>query len=705
MSENTRQVGASPISSSPGRSYPLARPHWPWSTYTHRSSSSTPSIASSHGHARTSTLSGSWEPRSLGSSTMTGTSTPGGAPQAFVRQDSVFNVAAQDDAMRHWTFTAFEWVVRDVRRLKDFVEADHVDGASAPSEYDRVHEDTSSSFGVFRDSPLLGDGKFKLEIGMLAPVLKTLRSHIPAMSSTSIQSNPGSERILVLSITSLMVDFHQADYDASIMVAIKCQDDKAGERGARPAWVWEAWQNEWTFRSDSEVWECPLPSLSSLLENYRINSSDSFVICVQIHSPLGPFFPQQPSAYYVPRDLLEGLEASLDNANTGDVRFVCLERSFEDAASGEIPPSPSLSTQSSRRSSSGSASTPFLPHLTARKRTIYAHSDILIRRSEYFATMLSSAFAETSQGIVPGERKVYTIVVEEADFNTIYWLLKWIYGNWLLFRDDDDPREAVSGTGAGWSTKWLHSRGNEWDWKTFSKSVASIGSVRSATSGHQDQSSAGDKGKQTDRSRNIVSASTPSITRSTTSKPTMPGITSRQSSGVTTLRHGAPSSGSTTTSVMAGGVSSSSSNQAKSVPLPSSYPLSPRASRHPASTPSIPDPHPHPTPPPPPASALSVYQVAHRYAIPGLASLALEHMMATLTPARSFALLLATSLWDELHALVEDYVVERWEEVAVTPEFESCCVEVAAGEWGTEGGKTLTALFRRLRSPLGFSRS
>ena len=58
-------------------------------------------------------------------------------------------------------------------------------------------------------------------------------------------------------------------------------------------------------------------------------------------------------------------------------------------------------------------------------------------------------------------------------------------------------------------------------------------------------------------------------------------------------------------------------------------------------------------PPPPPASALSMYQVAHRYGMPGLAALALEHMMATLTPAGSFALLRASATWEELHQLVE----------------------------------------------------
>jgi len=114
---------------------------------------------------------------------------------------------------------------------------------------------------------------------------------------------------------------------------------------------------------------------------------------------------------------------------------------------------------------------------------------------------------------------------------------------------------------------------------------------------------------------------------------------------------------------------------------------------------STPDPHMHPTPAPTPASALSMYHIAHRYAMPALSSLALEHMMSTLTPESSFALLLASSAWEEVRCLVEDYIVEKWDEVAVTDEFEKCCQEVAAGEWGTEGGTTMMGLFRRLRSP------
>lgn len=104
---------------------------------------------------------------------------------------------------------------------------------------------------------------------------------------------------------------------------------------------------------------------------------------------------------------------------------------------------------------------------------------------------------------------------------------------------------------------------------------------------------------------------------------------------------------------------------------PHSHTLSPRPQ---------PDPHPHPTPPPPPASALAVYQTAHRYGLPGLAQLALNHLMETITPQRAFALLLATRVWDELHALVEDYVVNTWDEVSRSEEFEACCREIAVGE-------------------------
>ncbi|EPQ59143.1 hypothetical protein GLOTRDRAFT_113919 [Gloeophyllum trabeum ATCC 11539] len=592
----------------------------------------------------------------------------------------------QEEAMRHWNFTAFEWIVRDVHKLRDFVE-----GGTANDE-GSDNEGQQDDFDIFKESPILGEGKFKLEIA------------------------DGRTPTLCLFLTSLLVDYaHDYEMSASMMTAIKCQDDRAGERGARADWVWEHWDNDWIFRQEREVWECPLPPLSQLLESPRIEETDSFVICVQIHSPTGPFFPQQSSAYYVPRDLLEGLEASLDNANTGDVRFVCLERQEQP------PPSPaSPNTSTSRRSSSSCSHGPFHSHITARKRIIFAHSDILTRRSEYFATMLSSAFSENASAA--GERKVFTVVVEEADFVTIYWLLKWVYANWLLFKEADDPRVAVDGVGAGWSAKWLTSRGgsSEWDWKTFNKNIiideVNRDDARSATSAESARSSGerrGTKGKQPMTTTAPVTPSGSKVAASAKTTPSSQQSMSRTSSSTLSRRTGAgagPAVGSTSVAIPIPDAPSVS-HRTKTVPVPvaipsAHYPISPLTHRHPPSVASTPDPHPHPTRPPPPASALSMYQVAHRYAMPGLASLALEHIMSTITPKSSFALLLATAVWDELHSFVEDYVVEKWDDVSVSEEFEQCCQEVAAGEWGPEGGKTMMALFRRLRSPsaLGFSR-
>ena len=417
--------------------------------------------------------------------------------------------------------------------------------------------------------------------------------------------------------------------------------------------------------------ECPLPSLSSLLENPRIRDTDSLVISIQIHWPVGPSIPQQPSVYYVPKDLLEGLEASLDNPSkyscksmltslihsidTGDVRFVCLER-YTDP---EDPLAPGAPTEQS--SASGSTS-PFGGYATARKRIIYAHSDILTRRSEYFATMLSSSFAE-NPAAANGERKLYTVVVEEADFETIYWLLKYCYANWLLFRQHDDPRAAVEGVGAGWSVRWLNEQRGEWDWKTFHKGGPSDDS-RSAASGESLAMSHSTSTKSETYPNPVPTtpnAAGPSTTISSPTKSTMNAnsISRPTQSTSSTVRR---TSASTTASPVTLNVGGPSSNipRAKPVPItpasnfstPSRYSASPRSSRQ-GPMASAPDPHPHPTPAPGPASALAIYQVAHRYGMPTLATLALEHVMSTITPQSSFALLLATSLWDELRSLIE----------------------------------------------------
>ncbi|KIY69745.1 hypothetical protein CYLTODRAFT_372187 [Cylindrobasidium torrendii FP15055 ss-10] len=649
-----------PFSSSPGRASALSRPQWPWSpaphNAAHRSNSSSLSTP-----IQGISPSPSWDSRRIISPS------PGPSHLARHNTGSTMGYApVVDESTRQWTFLGFEWIVRDLQKLRD-----HLEG-----EQPTTHND--DDFDILKQSPMMGDNKFKLEIA---------RTHNEA----------ADPRFLSLYITSLALDFAHSDYElsASMMAGIKCETH---QRGARPDWVWEFWENDWSFRQESEVWACSLPSLSTLLDNPRIKETDSFVISVQIHTPLGPLFPSHPSAYYVPKDLLDGLEASLDNPNTGDVRFVCLER----LSAGSVG-SPRL--EDSEEVVSPTSHAPLSPRATARKRIIYAHSDILTKRSDYFAAMLASSFAENQSS--HSDRKLFTIVVEDADFETVYWLLKYCYANWLLFKENDDPRLAVEGIGAGWSARWLRTEGGEWDWKTFRKvnQTEDPHDGFSATSGESIHS----RSSSAQGPHAPPRPSQPSTPAKASTLTTPSGGTARSASQATM------SSSARRPAQVSAPAGSSSSNRPKpsAVPIPPAgqnfpathYPVSPHAQR-PRQAHSA-DPHVHPTPAPTPASALSMYQVAHRYGMPTLANLALDHMLATLTPHTGFALLLATSAWEEVHGLVENYVVDKWEEVNASAEFERCCQEVSAGEWGPEGGQTMLNLFRRLRSPsmLGYSRA
>ncbi|KAL9939482.1 hypothetical protein V8E36_001299 [Tilletia maclaganii] len=150
-----------------------------------------------------------------------------------------------------------------------------------------------------------------------------------------------------------------------------------------------------------------------------------------------------------------------------------------------------------------------------------------------------------------------------------------------------------------------------------------------------------------------------------------------------------------------GDVNTSTNDSALPMPGACHYDHQPHGRRrpHPQSTPTFHDPHEHPAAQAPPASALATYKLAHRYGQAGLAELAKAHMIETLTPPTAFPVLLATALYGQLHEAVKRYVYEHWEEVSHTEEFERCCDEVGAGEWGAEAGRALRIFMQSLLSP------
>lgn len=141
-----------------------------------------------------------------------------------------------------------EWVVSDVERLSRFIESD----TDLNGDDDQLSaKEDDQSFEILSQSPLLGDGKFKLEIGTRPPFHE---KGVPII--TFIQARTPGAQTLSLYVTSLVVGYSNNDYEvsATVLAAIKTNNSKVGERGARTEWVWKEWQNDWTFRQESEVW-------------------------------------------------------------------------------------------------------------------------------------------------------------------------------------------------------------------------------------------------------------------------------------------------------------------------------------------------------------------------------------------------------------------------------------------------------------------
>jgi hypothetical protein len=204
-------------------------------------------------------------------------------------------------------------------------------------------------------------------------------------------------------------------------VGIKPPDSSIGRRFGETHWTWNH-TAEHDFSKDTEFLEVTLPLLDQLVSSPGIAQSNSFCLCVQIGSPADqkPAF-NLPEMVYVPPSMISGL-ANMIDSKSGDMQFVCLEHSSFPADPSRADADPEDPQGKSERS---------LNPMLSRKRALYAHSEILRARSEYFKTLLGGEFAEMEHARSSESRHI-TIVVDDASFNG---MLKWVavsYPYWSL---------------------------------------------------------------------------------------------------------------------------------------------------------------------------------------------------------------------------------------------------------------------------------
>ena len=200
-------------------------------------------------------------------------------------------------------------------------------------------------------------------------------------------------------------------FEAGIFVGIRPSEENVGRRFAPTQWAWHT-SAVCEFSADSEYFECRLPAFSTL--DQEILKQDSFTLCVQIRNPSdsdASFY--LPGRLEIPPNIIQGLDGMFDT-HSGDVKFVCLEHKLQ----GE-----EVSAESQTESSEAGEAETSKPQILSRKRVLYAHSEILKARGDYFKDLLNGGFSE-SEIIRRSDSRHTTITISDADFVTVYWMLK-----------------------------------------------------------------------------------------------------------------------------------------------------------------------------------------------------------------------------------------------------------------------------------------
>ena len=275
-----------------------------------------------------------------------------------------------------------EWKIEDVSQLAAHVEGtgtgEREEGQESPSEILRTGRKTADEMYKFDLGTFL-----YLILGLIAGV--TTEEHEPITRHLSLY---------ICSLLRSREPYLCSPYIANIFVGITGTPLSGREYGSTE-YLWTH-SERFNFQPNDDFIKVRLPVLSEISQHPSIRSSNAFTLCIRIEQEYGtvPAF-QDYGRVTVPRDMINAMAALIDVPNGADVKFICLEHEIPEEGDGE--------------------------GMRSRKRVVYANSQVLAARSPYFQDLFATSFQETSQ--VSSDR-CKTVVVESADFNTVYWMLR-----------------------------------------------------------------------------------------------------------------------------------------------------------------------------------------------------------------------------------------------------------------------------------------
>jgi hypothetical protein len=178
---------------------------------------------------------------------------------------------------------------------------------------------------------------------------------------------------------------------------------KSGREYGSTEYLWSHTE-KFNFQPNDDFIKVRLPVLSEISKHPSISTENAFTLCIRIEQEYGSLPNFQPEGKVdVPRDMINAMAALIDVPNGADVKFVCLEHEIQEDE---------------------------LEGMKSRKRVIYANSQVLAARSQYFQDLFATSFVETAQA---SSDRFKTVVVESADFNTVYWMLRYVYSSFKWF--------------------------------------------------------------------------------------------------------------------------------------------------------------------------------------------------------------------------------------------------------------------------------